>query len=399
MLLTALLFSLAAHPIQSDGFEDLHLALQGEPIAFVHIEAESPQSLLAVYSSTSRLAVWPTNGLQADDPLALMPSERFVLSPKHDALAVLYHAYPCLEGLGLSRVATFTELRFPVGLPNGSPITTPPLPAPDPLPAFDSAARAHLSERALMLAFIEAGHHLDEPGRVRLLRRANPSESAYSEAGSYTFTANGEFQSSSDGDVIAHAEGTSLRLFDGGGKERARLPLQSSFFLSPDGRWLTRWIDGGLAIDDLREPLGAPVATRAADLPGPPLQVVYSGNRALVLTRNRATLLSLDEVQVAWTRDASLGTYSSCDLIEPSPGRTLVALGELDVLRVPMRNAAGLSRVRAEVFELATNERLTSTEFEVGQWNADQPRVRLTGTPSRLVVVTAERARISPPLP
>jgi len=393
-----LLLALALAPVQSNGFQDVYVAGNGERIAFAHVVAELPTPSLAVFSETARLAVWPA-GQAAGVLPPLAESERYVLTPDCNALGIVFHFYPCLEGLGLSRIANLTELRLPFGLPNGLPATQPPLPPPAQPIQVGKAAWVRMSERGNLVAFLDAGHHPDEPGRVQLFRRTDLTRAEFSEAGNYGYTTGGEFQVSAEGTVIAHAEGPELRLITAAGQERARLPLGGPFFLSPDGHWLARWKGKKLLLSELTDALAPPFPERSVSVQGSPLTTVFEGDSALVVTSERVDLFSLSSGALLWSRESPEGAFASGDLLTPAPGRLLIALGELDVLSPPMRGTRGRAHVSARVFELATDELLATSEFDVSEWVARHPHLTLLGRPPRLVVTTTERVQVSEPIP
>jgi hypothetical protein len=385
-----LLFAASVPVAQEVQFSDVVVAEDNERIAFAHVLAEGPEPQLSVFSESMRL--WP----QRDENSRLATSERYVLSSGYRALGVVFHFYPCLEGTGFSRIASWTELRLPYGVPNVSPFLPPLPPPPDPI-RVDNAAWVRMSDNGNLVAFIDAGHHLDEPGQVQLFRR-EPSSSEFRPAGDYEYTRGGDFQVSADGSVIAHADGAELRLIGASGVPE-RLPLEGPFFLDPSGQWLARWTKEGLKLDRLVEDLEAR-AEQPLEVTQVPVATVFAQDHVLVVTRSRASLFSLAEHRPKWSRESSSDSFSSGDLKDLGNGSLLIAVGELLVQSPPMRGASAGAHVHARVFELSINEPQidelrAQTEFDVTDWLADHPDLRLIGDPPRLLVVTAKQVKLS----
>jgi hypothetical protein len=391
--------------VQVPDFQLVHRASESEPIAFVHVTSNGGDLGLGVFSERRRLAVWQGGTITPGNPVVLTAGERFILSPDFEALAVVKLHFPCLEGTGISRIAEFTRVRFPFGLP-GVPVTAPPFPpqpGPDPILEYPGSANVELSEQGRLVAFLDTGHHPDRPGTLRLLHRPESDSMAFVGSEDIPFEAMGRFQSSANGRRIAHAQGRAMRLFDFPGNQLEELPFRDRFFLDDDGRWLARTDDRQVEFSAL-DPEGHLTGVRSTFVGiGSALEVRFLAGRALVRERERVTLVDASTGQVLGSRQVPSGATGSVDILEPSPGRLLLCVGWRDVLMSPMRengkSRPGEARVGAEVFDLATEQSLARVEFSIRRWTHRQPTVRLAGSPVRMVVTTADEVRISPPLP
>lgn len=404
MILAIPFLALMALRPQGPAFEVVHQAAQGDAIAFVHVMLERPQVTLGVYSKADLLAVWPPNSV-ALGPVHLAENERFALAPGFDALANVSIAYPCIDGTSLSTVGTLTKLFFPAGLPAAMPASGPILPEPDPPPEVPYPSVVTLGPGARAAVFQRARLHLDGRGTMTILRRQDPDDSTFTVAGTHDYAHGGSVAISADGNVILHQEASSLALLGVNGEVRGLREVPGDFFLSPEGTWVAR-VDGSTLhfdeIDGSGSFTGSP-STIMGDSRA--LEVRFLGDSALVCEATRVRLVDIRSRQVLWSRDAPAGRFASADLLSPAPGRILVALGWRDVLAVPQRSAIdetfrpGLANGRVEVIEVALDEVLSQTQIQMRDWDAHQPRVRLAGTPSRMLVVTSERALLSPILP
>lgn len=392
--------------IQSPDFQPVHTASESEPIAFVHVDQQGPDLQVGVYSWKGRLAIWRNGEVTPDRALRLDPGQRFLYSQRRDVLGVLELVYPCLAGSGISRLAEWSRLRMPEGLPRAVPSGGPPFPpepGPDPVLEVAGASTIELGPSARLAVALEAKLHADQPGRARLFRRLEAGSSVFTPTGEFDFAERGELQASADGSLITHREGRVVRVLDFRGTERARIEVDGRSFLAEDARWIALTSPGKVEFRSL-DAEGHPNED-AASFTGTddPTRVQFLGDRALVLDGSRATLVDALTGQALWSRQTQEGGFTSCDLLEPSPGRLLIALGSLDVLSPPRRELGkhlpGAAIAVSEVFELATDESLTRSSSTLRRWTHDQPWLRLAGAPARLVLMTAEDVRISPPLP
>lgn len=392
--------------VQAPDFQLVHRASESEPIHFAHVDPSGPQLRVGVYSRKGRLAIWQDGTVSPGPALRLEPGQRFVLSPRHEAIGVLELVYPCLAGTGLSRLAEWSRLRLPERLPQVDPpgsLPIPPPPGPDPVIEIAGASVIELGASGRLAVALEAKHHSNQPGRARLFRRLEASSGVFTATGAFEFASRGELQTSSDGSLLTHKEGQVVRVIDFRGSERARIPLGGRTFLAEDARWIALTSDELVRFKRLDAEGHPSEDTTVFPVTGTPSKVQFLGDRALVLDGARATLVDATTGQAIWSRQATRGGFTSSDLLEPSPGRLLIALGSLDVLSPPRRadgkHDPGAAVAVSEVFELATDESLARSSATALRWTHLQPWVRLAGAPARLVTVTADEVRVSPPLP
>lgn len=392
--------------VQAPDFQLVHNASESEPILFVHVDSQGPQLEVGVYSRTRRLAVWQDGTVSPGPSARLDPGQHYVYSQRRDIIGVVELVYPCLAGTGISRIAEWTRLRLPGGLPQLVPPGLPPLPpqpGPGPVLEVAGASTIDLGPAGRLAVALEAKLHPDQPGRARLFRRLEASSSEFTATGEFPFESRGELQASADGSLLTHQEGRTVRVIDFRGTERARIEFGGRVFLSEDARWIALVSERRVEFRRL-DAEGQPSGTAAVfSATGTPTNVQFLGDRALILDGSRAPLVDAGTGQALWSRQISEGGYCSSDLLEPSPGRLLIALGSLDVLSPPRRDkgkhAPGAAVAVSEVFELATDESLARSTSTIRRWTYDQPRVRIAGAPARLITLTADEVRITAPLP
>lgn len=394
-------FALLAPLQQPVEFLLLHKAREGEPIAFVHVAAESPALELGVYSDRGRVAFWPPTPGQGE-PIRLEFHEEFFLDPTWRVLGVRGLDYLCKKGATLLGYIDITELRLPEDFPIPLPPEIDRPPRPNPPPPVAGACAVDASADGSVLVFRSLHHGTEQPSRVTIFRRDPSRDFEYVLTAGFVGRTLGEVSMSRDGRVIARRDGRELKLSGPDGVDRAQLPLGRSFAVGLDARWLVRWSSTGATFTRL-DAEGVPSGTELERATATPcIEVQLHGDWALVRERARVALVDLSTGAIPWSRSIAAGHYTSMDLLRPEPARTLVALGRRETRIAPGRGTQGfvpgLAQCSAEVVDVAGGQVAASIDVTSTAWTHDTPRVTLVGSPPRMIVTTTQSAHLSLPI-
>jgi hypothetical protein len=391
MLLAALSLAACVRAQAPLTYVTIATAPPDDPIEFVHVEREQGELSLGVYARRRELVTWIAGqGPSADPPLVLASGEWFFRSQDGRRLGIRAFRNRSAAPGDPPDADRETRLRFPKGADAPS------------LPPVLGPRVARISDDASTLLLTPLRGESERPSTVTILRRSGPPPGAFSEAGSYTVARPGAVQMSRSGDVIAHLDGTEIRLLDGAGVERARIPAGAGFDLGPSGAVLAVRDATEVRILRLDEARPVPGGLQLVPLADRALGVELAGPFALVRGRTELVLVRWPTQHEVWRQTAEAGTYTSADL-RAAGGEPRVVAGRL-VVQTPAHRATGTmvwGRAEACVDVLRGDGELAfeTHRFPTARWTYQEPRVRLVGRGSRVLVRTGDTALLSEVMP
>lgn len=198
---------------------------------------------------------------------------------------------------------------------------------------------------------------------------------------------------SDNGERILAISSQGSALFDETGARLADLPGARDGFIARDGSASVVFgTDGAVFYQD---------ATRIGQIPAtsPLRDAAFSSEPALVAVaeRDRVYIYDLQQKAITWRRANPTRALQN-QSIDIEPDGVRLAIGRLEIGRLPMKNQAGQATGQIVVLDRAAPSRAVAP-FQLGVWNSTTPDVRFIPQRREVAALCADSVRLFDPEP